>query len=61
MDENCVWYQIYKQFNAYNMETLYNAGIILGLDDDHWTFKGNQWVLDNFVLTKEVIDILNHS
>jgi hypothetical protein len=58
-DPACVWHQMSKQFNVNSQEEFYYAGLILGLDDDHWSFKGNQWVLNNFVLNKETVDILN--
>lgn len=27
-------------------------------DDDHWTYEGNKWVLENYILDKQTIDIL---
>ena len=57
-DSSTVWHKIRTHWNAHTPNELYNAGITLSEDDDHWTYKGNEWVLDNFILTENVIDIL---
>ena len=40
-------------------EILLNAGLILSLEDDHWSPAANTWVLNNYILTQETIDILS--
>ena len=40
-------------------EILLNAGLILSLEDDHWSSAANTWVLNNYILTQETIDILS--
>jgi hypothetical protein len=59
-DTTSVISQMWDHFKVDNQTQAYRAGLVLALDDDHWTFKGNQWVLNNFILNKETIDILNH-
>lgn len=46
-----VWYKIGNAFGSENHFSM-------GPDDDHWTKDGNKWVLENFILDKETIDIL---
>ena len=37
------------------------AGLILSEDDSHLSPKGNDWVLENFILTPDTVDILINS
>lgn len=37
---------------------LWNRGLTIAPDDDHWNRAGNKWVLENYILDKETIDIL---
>jgi hypothetical protein len=39
--------------------TMYNKGLTVSLDDDHWSLKAHTWVLNNYILTQETIDILS--
>jgi hypothetical protein len=45
--------------NSNHHQDLYTAGICLATDDDHWTPYGNKIVLDQYVLTPEVISALS--
>jgi|13_taG_2_1085334.scaffolds.fasta_scaffold00084_36 hypothetical protein len=47
-----------KDVNSH-MVAAYNCGITVAPDDNHWSLLGNTWVLNNFILTKEIIDILS--
>ena len=42
-------------------ECLIEKGLVHSPTDDHWSPKANNWVLENFILSKETIDILNNS
>ena len=48
---NNIWRKIRKEYgvetNSSNIDT-----------NDHWTRDGNTWVLENFILDKETVDIL---
>jgi|TARA_B100000073_G_scaffold339083_1_gene337022 hypothetical protein len=48
---NDVWKKIKKE---YGVET----ALSISDTDDHWTRDGNKWVLENFILDKETVDIL---
>lgn len=37
------------------------AGLILSEDDSHWSPKGNDWVLENFILTLDTVNLLINS
>jgi hypothetical protein len=50
-----------KFSTAFKNQILLDAGLIYTLTDDHWSAKANTWVLKNYILTKETIDILNNS
>ena len=39
--------------------TMYDAGLTVSRDDDHWSLKAHTWVLDNYILKQETIDILS--
>ena len=39
--------------------TMYDAGLTVSRDDDHWSLKAHTWVLNNYILTQETIDILS--
>jgi hypothetical protein len=39
--------------------TMYDAGLTVSPDDDHWSLKAHTWVLNNYILTQETIDILS--
>jgi len=39
-------------------EWLWTRGLTLAQNDDHWNREGNKWVLENYILDKETIDIL---
>ena len=40
---------------------MYKAGLIVSEEDSHWSPKANDWVLENFILTQDTIDILINS
>jgi hypothetical protein len=46
-----VWAKIKEQFANTNHFQISEA-------DNHWTYEGNKWVLENFILDKQTIDIL---
>jgi hypothetical protein len=37
---------------------LLKHNLIVSMDDDHWSAKGNKWAFDNYILPK-VVDILS--
>ena len=43
----------------YGGSYFWKKGYVIGQDDDHWTLKGNKWVLENYILTPKVIDKLS--
>ena len=66
--ENSAQYQLKEAYNIQRKmflkeetieEILLFYGLILSLEDDHWTPKANTWVLNNYILTQETIDILS--
>jgi hypothetical protein len=42
-------------------ELLIAEDLVHSPTDDHWSPKANAWVLENFILSQETIDILNNS
>jgi hypothetical protein len=42
-------------------ELLVEEGLVHSPTDDHWSPKANSWVLENYILTQETIDILTNS
>ena len=40
-------------------EQMYSKGLTISVEDQHYSLKANTWVLDNWILTPEVIDILD--
>jgi hypothetical protein len=43
------------------MKLLNELGLTVSVTDDHYSPKSNDWVLENFILSQETIDILNNS
>ena len=39
--------------------SMWDAGLTVSRDDDHWSLKAHTWVLNNYILTQETIDILS--
>jgi|TARA_R110000765_G_scaffold368167_1_gene458288 hypothetical protein len=39
---------------------LFDAGITVSPTDTHWSPSANDWVLENYILTPEIVDILNN-
>lgn len=58
---NSVWHAMEEYFGIRSAgnDQLYPLGIVLGEKDDHWSKKGNTWVLDNFILKKPETKFLN--
>lgn len=46
-----VWARIEQQFGRQDYFSI-------AKDDDHWTYEGNKWILENYILDKQTIDIL---
>lgn len=56
-----VWNKLVDTDNlpGYGNRHLWHNGYVLSETDDHWTLKGNKWVLENYILTPKVIDKLS--
>lgn len=52
--ENNVWDLLKKLVNLKDDSFLYQKGICLAENDDHWTLLGNTMVLDHYILNEDV-------
>jgi hypothetical protein len=51
--------QVFNDDTKVHMKAAYDSGITVAPDDNHWSLLGNEWVLNNFILTTKTIDILS--
>lgn len=48
----------WEAYDIIKNKLLMKHDLIVSMDDDHWSPKGNKWVFDNYILPK-VVDILS--
>ena len=50
---------VFKKDTKVHMEIAFRNGLTVAPDDNHWSLFSNTCVLNNFILTEEIIDILS--
>lgn len=62
MGKDNVWNLMSDTFGTpgYGNHVLYPLGIVIDEVDDHWTYKGNHWVLHNYILKKPETNFLTN-
>lgn len=53
-----VWDFLTSYFNC-TIGELHDNDVCISFENDHWTWKGHKLILDEYVLTKEVLDVIS--